>query len=161
MHALKDSATHFSVSGLFMNDMWGVFVYNKEYICFKGEYFIMFCPYCGKQLNDEAKFCVCCGRPVSVPGGAPDQGNPQINPQAQPVPGNPQINPQAQPVPGNPQMNVQPQPYIPPASLLPDGEVDAPPENNTGLIVLIIILITLIILVGILSYAYIGGFIDF
>lgn len=108
----------------------------------------MFCPYCGKQLNDEAKFCVSCGRPVSVPGGAPDQGNPQINPQAQPVP-------------GNPQMNVQPQPYIPPASLLPDGEVDAPPENNTGLIVLIIILITLIILVGILSYAYIGGFIDF
>ena len=121
----------------------------------------MFCPYCGKQLDDGAKFCVNCGRPVSVPSGAPDQGNPRINPQAQPVQGNPRINPQAQPVQGNPQINIQPQPVIPPATLLPEGETDALPENNTGLVVLIIILITLIILVGILSYAYIGGFIDF
>jgi hypothetical protein len=53
------------------------------------------------------------------------------------------------------------QQVIPPASVIPEGQEAEPVENNTGLIVLIIILIALIILVGILSFAYLYGFIAF
>lgn len=40
----------------------------------------MFCNKCGKQLDDNAKFCTACGNPVSAPENQPELNNDAINP---------------------------------------------------------------------------------
>ena len=137
-----------------------------------------FCPYCGTRQPVYENQPYMNGPNQPIDGNQPVDGNQQYTngsnrpvKENQPVDGNqPHTNGLNQPVNGNQpclrgsgRPGVEPayQQVIPPASVLPEGQEAMPEENNTGLIVLIIILIALIILVGILSFAYLYGFISF
>ena len=108
----------------------------------------MFCVNCGKQIKEGAAFCPHCGAKQPIIETQPSNRNQQAA-----------LNEEPSRQSSN-QLDMYQQ-VIPPASVVPDGIEAETPENNTGLIVLIIILITLIILVGILSFAYLYGFISF
>jgi hypothetical protein len=73
----------------------------------------MFCPYCGSQIVDDARFCMSCGQ--AVPGVAP----------AQPTEPTPEMVSQVPPV--EPQAQTYQAPYLKPPVQLPPG---AQPINN-------------------------------
>lgn len=128
----------------------------------------MFCPNCGNENPDDARFCGKCGTPLPVMEEEHRNQDKEATPAADTVkmisnteswkvePANQSIR-DADPAPGrNPY-------YIPPATVLPKtgSQEEEAAENNTALIIIIIVLITLIILVGIFAFAYMRGYIDF
>lgn len=46
----------------------------------------MKCPNCGNELNEEAKFCVECGMPITEPAEEIPEIAPETEPEAEPVP---------------------------------------------------------------------------
>ena len=71
----------------------------------------MFCPACGRQLSDDARFCPGCGSPVAPASpettpGPPAAGGP-VRPEAAPTPQAPQpAQPMPQPTPQPPTFEV-------------------------------------------------------
>ena len=66
----------------------------------------MFCSNCGKELNDDAKFCMSCGAQVAGQAqSTPQAQTPQNEPKAEPVQAQPapQTPPQSEPVQAKPQ----------------------------------------------------------
>ena len=89
----------------------------------------MFCPYCGKQIPNEAAFCMACGNKINAPQQqAPAQQPVQQAPTQQPIQQPVQQAPVQQPIPEQPTY-TQPPVYQPPVQQ-PIPTYQAPAQPN-------------------------------
>ena len=80
------------------------------------------CPYCGSELNDEARFCIECGKPLpeETPAAAEAPAEAPIEAPAEPVPAAPAVPPAAAPaVPEQPATPVDPAVDMPVVTQVP------------------------------------------
>ena len=88
------------------------------------------CPYCGSELNDDARFCVECGKPL--PADVPVEAAPAAEPVDSPVEAAPAAEPVYAPVEAAPAAEPAPEPVaavpvpIVEASEAPEAPADMP-----------------------------------
>lgn len=94
----------------------------------------MFCPKCGKQNEDNARFCCGCGvvfEDITNPANPPQYNIPFMPQQFNQIPQQPPFQQNTQPIQFRPQINQQPQ-YIPPMMYQPQM-YRQPPVPGYGL----------------------------